>query len=285
MTTVGVVSSILRFPVKSMLGESLSSVTVAGTGVDGDRAFALVDDETGKVISVKRPKRWLPIFELRAETRGDTVVVTFPDGDGLAIDDDALPRRLSQFLGRSVSVSAVPAADASFDESWVRELKNDAGPYFGASARDEEDDPDLVDAGQFMGTNGNFFNFGTIHLVTTGTTRRLSELAPESRFDAHRFRPNVVIETEDTGFVETGWQGRKIRIGEIELNVSFTVPRCVMTTLAQGDLPADRNVLQAISQHNAVDCFGTGVPYPCVGVYADVAAAGVVTVGQPVTLH
>lgn len=31
-----------------------------------------------------------------------------------------------------------------------------------------------------------------------------------------------------------------------------------MTTLQQGDLPADREILRAVSQHNSVDCFGLG---------------------------
>ena len=44
-----------------------------------------------------------------------------------------------------------------------------------------------------------------------------------------------------------------------------------MTTLAQGDQPADREVLRTISRENAVDVLETGTPYPCVGVYADVA--------------
>jgi hypothetical protein len=42
----------------------------------------------------------------------------------------------------------------------------------------------------------------------------------------------------------------------VQLAVTVTVPRCVMTTLAQGDLPADRNVLRTISQQNSLD-FGT----------------------------
>ena len=283
---VGVVSSLHRFPVKSMLGEAVDSVVAEPRGIVGDRRYALVDDETGKVVSVKRPKRWLRIFELEARTadHGGGVQVGFPGGEVLPIDDPALPGRLSEHLGRSVSVATVPAPGATFDESWVRELKNDAGPYFGAPSRDEDDDRDLVDAGQFMGPNGNFFNFGAVHLVTTATTRALAEHAPESRFDPHRFRPNVVVETDEVGFVETAWQGRTLRIGDVVLQVSFTVPRCVMTTLEQGDLPADPDVLRTISEHNAVDCFGTGTPYPCVGVYADVVSGGTIAVGQPVTL-
>ena len=44
-----------------------------------------------------------------------------------------------------------------------------------------------------------------------------------------------------------------------------------MTTLAQGDLPADRQVLRTIAQHNSVH-LGGGVHYPCVGVYASTHA-------------
>jgi uncharacterized protein len=284
----GVVASIRRYPVKSMLGEELDTATVAERGVLGDRAYALIDDETGKVVSVKRPKRWGRIFELVATTRrdatqGDTVVVTFPDGSSASIDAPALPERLSAFFGRRVSVASVPPDGATYDEDWVGELKGGAGPYFGMPSRTEDGD-EMIDAIVSMGVPGGFFDFGAIHIVTTGTVRALSELAPGSRFDAHRFRPNVVVETDDTGFVEAGWQGRPLTIGEVRLSVSFTVPRCVMTTLAQGDLPADREVLRTIATHNAVDVFGTGTPYPCVGVYADVTSGGTIRTGDRVIL-
>src|SRR4051812_4373942 len=107
-----------------------------------------------------------------------------------------------------------------------------------------------------MGPGGHFFNHGAVHLVTTSTTRRLEELAPDSRFDPLRFRPNFVIDTSDEGFVETAWQGRTVTIGDVQLAVTFTVPRCVMTTLEQGDLVADRDVLRTIARHNSVDLGG-----------------------------
>jgi len=60
--------------------------------------------------------------------------------------------------------------------------------------------------------------------------------------DADRFRPNLVVDTDDLdGFVETAWQGRTLQVGPVELRVSVTVPRCIMTALPQGDLPADRD--------------------------------------------
>jgi uncharacterized protein YcbX len=283
-SAVGTVASIRRYPVKSMLGEELTSGQVEAGGLAGDRAYALIDDETGKVVSVKRPKRWGRIFELAASTGDDGVTVRFAEGDRVAIDDPELPARLSTLFGRTVSVASVAPIGSTFDELWVSELKNGVAPYFGMPSRDEEDEEQLIDAGQFMGAMGNFFNFGVVHLVTTGTTRRLAELAPESRFDAHRFRPNLVVDTDEEGFVESAWPGRLLTIGGVQLRVSFTVPRCVMTTLQQDDLPADPGVLRAIAKHNAVDCFNDGNRYPCVGVYADVVAGGPVATGDAVAI-
>jgi uncharacterized protein YcbX len=45
---VGTVGALWRFPVKSMLGEELDEVDVDEGGGVGDRAFALVDVETGR---------------------------------------------------------------------------------------------------------------------------------------------------------------------------------------------------------------------------------------------
>ena len=232
---------------------------------------------------MKRPKRWGRMFELAAATGPDGVTVSFPDGRCAPVDDPQLPGWLSDLFGRDVSISSVPPEGATFDESWVRHLKDDAGPYYGLPSR-MDDGEELVDAGTFMSPLGNFFNFGAVHVVTTSTVRRLAELAPGSRFDAHRFRPNLVVDTEDDGFVETGWQGKVLSVSGVQLAVTFTVPRCVMTTLAQGDLPADPEVLRTVTQHNAVDTFSTGVRYPCVGVYAEVVGPGSVAVGDAVTL-
>ena len=68
---VGAVASVRRYPVKSMLGEDLPAGEFDAGGLVGDRAYALVDDESGKVVSVKRPKWWARMFELAASTGGE----------------------------------------------------------------------------------------------------------------------------------------------------------------------------------------------------------------------
>jgi len=281
---VGTVSSIRRFPVKSMLGEELETAVLDQAGVAGDRRYALVDDETGKVVSAKRPRRWGRMFELTSRT-GDHggAVVAFPDGETVAIDDPKLPVQLGEFFGRPVSVADTPPPDARFEEIWLRDLKDGAEPYFGMESR-LEDGEEMIDGGAFMEPQGNFFNFGAVHLVTSGSVRELTRHAPQSRFDADRFRPNLVVDTDEDGFVETGWQGRTLQIGPVQLRVSITVPRCVITTLPQGELPADRDVLRTITATNSVDALLTGTMYPCVGVYADVLVAGEIRRGDTVRL-
>jgi uncharacterized protein YcbX len=280
---VGTVSSIRRYPVKSMLGEKLETVALDHRGLVGDRRYAVIDDETGKVVSAKRPRRWGRMYELTGHTSDGGPVVTFPDGEAVGVSDPKLALRLGEFFGRPVSVSDTTPPDARFDEVWVRELKGGAEPYFGMDSRLEEGE-EMIDGGAFMGPQGNFFNFGAVHLVTSGTLSELTRQAPQSQFDADRFRPNLVIETDGDGFVETAWQGSTLQIGPVQLRVSITVPRCVTTTLAQGGLPADREVLRTITAMNSVDVLQTGTPYPCVGVYADVLVEGEIRRGDAVLL-
>ena len=282
-TVVGTVSDLRRYPVKSMLGEQLERAGLTEQGLEGDRAYALVDDETGKLVSVKRPNRWGRMFELRATTDGDAVRVSFPGGDAFGIDDPGLPERLSTLFGRSVSVAKASLQERSYEEAWVGDLKGGASPYLGMETT-IIDGEEFIDAGAIMPTDQNFFDFGKVHLVTTASTKQLAEHAPESRFDPHRFRPNIVIAWPETGFIENEWQGRTLTIGGVHLRIGIPVPRCVMTTLAQDDLPADRSVLRTISRHNGIDVLGTGTLYPCVGVYADVDTPGEIAVGDQATI-
>ncbi len=50
---VGAVARLWRFPVKSMRGERLEQAELTEHGLVGDRAYALIDANTGKVVSAK----------------------------------------------------------------------------------------------------------------------------------------------------------------------------------------------------------------------------------------
>ena len=63
-------------------------------------------------------------------------------------------------------------------------------------------------------------------VLTTSTLERLAELQPESRFDVRRFRMNVTVDSDEPGFVENGWVGRKVALGDaVRLRVALPDPR------------------------------------------------------------
>lgn len=71
------------------------------------------------------------------------------------------------------------------------------------------------------------------------------------------------------------------------LRVIDPTPRCVVTTLAQDDLPRDVGILRAIDQHSAVPSvtLAPGVMLPAVaGVYARVLQGGLLRRGDALWL-
>lgn len=115
------------------------------------------------------------------------------------------------------------------------------------------------------------FDAGPLHLLTTASLRTLGGTFTEAALDRRRFRPNILIETEASGFPEDAWQGHDIAVGtDVRLRVVGRTKRCVMVTLAQDELPADVRVLRAVARVNAA----------CLGVYAEVRASGSICVGD-----
>ena len=64
----GMVVSIWRYPVKSMMGEELNSSYLTERGLTGDRTYALIDQNTGKVASTKNPREWGKLFDSHAKS-------------------------------------------------------------------------------------------------------------------------------------------------------------------------------------------------------------------------
>jgi uncharacterized protein YcbX len=89
---------------------------------------------------------------------------------------------------------------------------------------------------------------------------------------------NVVVATPGEGFVEQDWLGCILEAGGVRFRVVIPDPRCVMTTLAQDDLPRDNGVLRTLASHNRLEVGGQ--PSPCAGVYAVVESPGTLEVGD-----
>ncbi len=262
------VVALWRYPVKSMMGEELNAAEVTEQGVLGDRPYALVDAETGKVVSAKEPRKWAKLFELRASflepplsgERLPHVRITFPDGRSMTTAERGLDEALSDVVGRRVAFATAAPDKPSLEEYWP--------DIEGLTYRETVTDEAMPE--------GTFFDLGLVHVLTTATLDRLRELHPQGRYEVRRFRPNIVVASAGSaGFVENEWVDRTLAIGkEVRLRVTGPCPRCVMTTLPQGDLPKDPGILRTAAQHNDAN----------VGVYASVEQDGAIRRGDSVRL-
>ena len=270
---VGAVAALWRYPVKSMMGEELNSCEVTDRGLLGDRQFAVVDRATGKVGGAKNPRKWGNFFDFRAAyaqppqaaAAMPPVRITLPDGTAVTTGHGDMEQVLSRAFGRDVALGEAQPGDrlpgATAEEYWP--------DMAGLDYRDTVTDFDMP--------AGTFFDTAVVHLLTTATIDRLRGLYPQGRFEARRFRPNIVVSTgpDELGFAENDWIGHTVAIGgNVRLAIIGPCPRCVMITLPQGDLPKDPGILRTAAQHNAVS----------VGVYASVLTGGSIRRGDPVTL-
>ena len=271
-TSVGLSSvvALWRYPVKSMMGEELNAADLTQRGLLGDRAYALVDRSTGKVVSAKNPRKWSKVFDFRAAfveaprsgQKIPPVRITLPNGTIATTEQGDLEQALSDVLGREVTLATTAPESPSLEEYW---------PDLDGLAHRETVTDESMPA-------GTFFDLAVIHVLTTATIDRLRELYPQGRFEVRRFRPNIVVEPDSgaKGFVENDWIGHTLALGdEVRLSITGPCPRCVMTTLPQGDLPRDPGILRTAAQHNQVN----------VGVYANVVRGGRIRRGDPVRLE
>jgi uncharacterized protein YcbX len=232
---VGRVAEVWRFPVKSMLGEQLDRVEITAGGVVGDRSWALVDAEDGKVGRAVRLTSVAPASTVMEEA--------WPDVEGLAPES---------FIARTRIPTPVP-----------EDVVSDITMAMAAPA-------------------GTFFDLTVLHLLTTSTLDELARQHSEGAWDVRRYRPNVLVETYEEGFVENGWVGRKVVLGRAAaMQVALPTMRCIMTTLAQEDLPRDPSLLRTVAAANRLEIAGLGT-WACAGVYGDAAAPGIVSVGDAV---
>lgn len=280
------VDEIWRYPVKSMLGERLAECQIGAAGLAGDRAFALIDLEDGKVASAKNPHKWASLLSCRATLIDESVAeVTLPDGSRMRSDDPRVDATLSDVCGRRVHLASSAPEDRTFEEVWPD--IDGLAPQKVIDSTNIGIDPDGEKISQFsLGSAappGTFFDLSVLHLLTTGTIAHLQALAPSASFDVRRYRPNLVISTEsEPGFVENGWVGQTLALGHtVKVAVTLPTMRCVITTLAQEDLPRDRETLRTIAAANRIRIEGMGT-WACAGVYGDVAAPGVVRLGDAV---
>lgn len=239
---IGEVAGLWRYPVRSLRGERLAALDIGLDGVIGDRAYGIVDPEIEELVSAAQgKKRWRGLV---------TVSARF---DGAAVDGAEPPVAIIETPYGLTIRSDAPDIDAEL------------GKVLGRPAR-------LVREGTVKAPYGH----DPIHLITSASLKAFTDHYPTSRFAPERFRPNILLDTGSlAGFVESGWIGRVLAVGEaLRLVIKDHCVRCVMTTLPQGELPQDPAVLKVVNETNGTHA----------GVYTDVTKTGTAKLGDAVML-
>jgi hypothetical protein len=290
--SVGTVSELWRFPVKSMAGERLDAVEMTAGGILGDRAYALIDTESGKVVSAKSARDFPGMMDCRATfveaprpgQAMPPVRITLPGGKTIVSDAPTAAADLSAHFGRNVTIARVAPDNFMIDQVHPDIDGADPAGHRNTSVEQKLGAAYFKAAGMASPVpEGAFFDLFPMTVMTRSTLRKLSELQPQSNFDPRRFRMNLIVDTAEPGFVENNWIGKGLDVGQAKLMIAMPDPRCIMTTLAQDGLAHDNGVIQALVKHNCLELPG-GRHYPCAGVYAVVTAPGQLRSGDTVRL-
>lgn len=286
------VAEIWRYPVKSMQGEKLDSCMLTKGGIPLDRGWAVRDEQTQTI----RGAKWIAgLMRCSARYIEGTnagavphVEITLADGSRVRSDDVSVHARLSQALERKVTLWPLQPAENSdhyrINGLQTGSMREEMNMVFALSLLPGQRIPDLskippkllAEVREFASPRGTYFDLYPVHVLSEASLRYMRTLAPQSEIDVRRFRPNFLIadDASAVGPIETTWVEKDAKVGQAELHLAMKAMRCVMTTRAQVDLPQDSAIMKAMMRETE----------QCLGVYADVLAAGVVSVGDGLTL-
>jgi hypothetical protein len=243
-------------PVKGLAMHHPDHVDLTADGVQGDRAFFLVD-ASGEMVSCTDIGA---LMAHRADLDDATGVLTLQGPEGIV---HSAPAELgapvdTDFYGlRTVSGHAVIGWDEVFSAIAGQPVR-------------------LVRGGT------GAFDVAGVTLLGASSTEGLATTNALESVDARRFRMNIEIAGGDP-LVEDSWNGRELRIGEAVVRVGTPVKRCAATTRNPDTGEIDLQTLKligALKGRQEFSPWGAGFYF---GVYADVLTPGRVSVGDQVT--
>ncbi len=280
------ITDIYRYPVKSMGGHTLQNTYLSEHGIPGDRCWTLKDEERG---GIKGGKRFPALMGMAARLREEPAAelpsphadITLQDGRVVHTDDADVNQQLSAAIGAPVSLWPLLSKD-QLDH--YRRQPMPQGIDQEAALREvfarlpEEPLPDLsafpAELMSYESPPGTYFDAFPLLIMSSNALNAMAAHRSDSEFDVRRFRPNIVVDTPQSGFVEDTWAGKTARLGQAVLKFEMACPRCVMTTHGFNDLPKDPGIMRALVQANEGN----------LGVYASVVQPGAIKVGDTLQL-
>jgi uncharacterized protein len=238
LDSVGRIKEIWRYPVSSLGGERLTKADLTGSGLAGDRQYALIDLASGLPAVPEKDRRWRKALHLTAKsTAGKFPAIYFPEDRCHALNDPLLNEALSDYFGFHTGVATYDPGESQFNFP-LTQYRHHLAP---------------------------------VHLLTTSSLDQLAKLLQVETVDSRRFRPTALIElSQDSGFAENKWTGRRLQLGATELIVREETTRCGMILISQPGLDEDPEILRTILRHNKRN----------LGTYCSVERTGTIQVGD-----
>lgn len=245
--TVGRVTALWRYPIKSHGREALERVTLsAGETMPWDRVWAVAHDQ-----SQADGAEWVPCqnfslgskaprlagIDARVDEAAGIVHLRHPDLPDLSLNPDTDPEALVAWAGPLIP------------ENRARSARVVRGAQRGFTDTD----------------------FASVSIMNAATHRAVEDRLGRA-LEPERWRGNVWID----GFApweEFDWLGRQVRIGGVDLEIRERVVRCAATTASPRTGQRDTDTLGLLNAAWGHQDFG---------VYAVVMATGAVAVGDPV---
>ena len=280
MTTI---SNLYRYPIKSFGGEAIDSAQLNEWGIPGDRSWSL-RDSNGTVGAKKFPQLMSAHARLLEpatdERRSPLTEITLPNEQRFLTSDENASELLSAFTEQPVSLWPLVDADnldhyrrasANQDIS-AQDMEAQLRAVFARQDHEPLPDLSLFPPGVFEYETppGTYFDAFPLLILSVAALNALSATDADRDFDIRRFRPNILVDTAEQGFVENQWIGKECRIGDAVLHIDMACPRCIMTTHPIQSLPKDPRIMRSLVQHNEGN----------LGVYASIVRPGRISCGD-----
>jgi uncharacterized protein YcbX len=190
--STGVVLELHRWPVKSMAGQPVGALAVDGRGAGGDRTHAVFDrfKEAPRRLTARQSPRLL---------------AWSASYDGAEIDPADPPLPL---------LTAPDGERYGWDDP---RLPGALAADLGREVTLQRDPAGQQDLGRSV-------------LITTRATLEAVQRELGRPLDLRRFRTNVHVELDAPAYAEEGWEGRRLHIGDAELELLHPCERCVIPT-------------------------------------------------------
>jgi len=238
--TSGTISAIHIHPIKSCHRIEVESATVGNTGLEGDRQW--------QVSAGMKP--------VTQRNRGATLLATvFPElidgglrlqAEGHPTIEVAQPTEANATTGSLIGQAVTGVADAGDEAAaWFSRLLDDEVRLYARTLTTKLDIPAPID---LFGQPLNFADLAPVLVTNTASLTWLAERASEP-FDMNRFRPNLVVDTDEP-FVEETWA--RFTLGAAELRHGLAWPRCAMPQVDQESGKRGREPAVILKAHRHV---------------------------------